>query len=88
MSDAQFDAFKASYESSTAIGLFDNHAPDTQGGGTQVTPVPGLANSKETPEQKRSRLEGIVSMHQRSMPQDQVEKTPSWIELQALNAKS
>lgn len=86
MSDAQFDAFKASYESSPAIGLFDNHAPDTQGGGTQVTPVPGLTNSSETPEQKRSRLEGIVSMHQRSMPQDQVEKTPSWIELQALNA--
>lgn len=88
MSDAQFDKFKASFESSAPIGLFDNHASDTQGGGTQPTPVPGMGNSTETPDQKRSRLEGIVSMHQRSMPQDQVEKTPSWIELQALNAKS
>lgn len=81
MSNEQFESFKTSYESSTAIGLFDNHATDTP-------PAPGQPTPAQTSEERRGVLEGIVAMHSRTMSKEEVEKTPSFIELQQLNAKS
>jgi ATP-dependent protease ClpP protease subunit len=84
MSDAQFAAFSASYESAPVIGLFSSHAtPDTPPSGS--TQNSGAQAGEKSPERKAI-LEGIVAMHRNaSMPQEQLEKTPSWLELQALN---
>lgn len=85
MSDEQFDAFKASYESSTAIGLFENHATDQTPGGTG----PGDARAAVgTSEDRRSILEGIVAINRRTMSEEDLEKTPSFVELAQLNNKS
>ena len=84
MSDDQFAAFQASYESTAPIGLFDNHATqDTPGGTVQHSPYSAKV---ETPAEHRSTLEGIVAMHRRTMPEDQVKLTPSYIELEKLTA--
>ena len=81
MSDEQFAAFQASYESAPASTLFENHATTQSGqsGQTQGTSLP--------PNERQERvnvLEGIVAMHRRTMPEDQVKQTKSYVELQSL----
>lgn len=82
MTDQQFAAFQASYESAPASSLLEKQSATQPG-------LPGapLTNSKMTPEQVKDRisvLEGTVEMHRRSMPEDRVVKTKSYIELQEL----
>jgi ATP-dependent protease ClpP protease subunit len=85
MSNEQFDAFKASYESAAPISLFDNHATQqTPAGPGQRAPITDAAALKD----RISTLEGIVAMHQRTMTKDQVESTPSYKELQKLTNQS
>lgn len=82
MSDAQFAAFQASYESAPASSLFDAHAT-TQPGLTGQTSTSGTMSDAD----KKDRiavLEGTVAMHRRTMPEDSVQKTKSYIELQTL----
>lgn len=81
MSDEQFAAFQASYESTTASPLFQNHDATTQPGqsGNSGAPVP--ANERADRIQV---LEGTVAMHRRTMPEEKVKNTASYIELQQL----
>lgn len=87
MSDEQFAAFQASYESAPASTLFGNHATTQSGQPTgQPQGVPSM-----TPDARQDRvnvLQGTVAMHRRTMPEDKVKNTPSYIELQQLLGQS
>lgn len=73
MSDAQYEAFKASYEGAPVIGLFQQHS--------QITNPTGEGN---TADDARKRDEDIVAMHRRSgMTEDQIKATASYQRLQA-----
>lgn len=73
MSDAQFAAFKASYEVAPVIGLFQQNS--------SVTNPTGETTSAET---QRKNDEDIVAMHRRSgMTEDQIKATASYQRLQA-----
>lgn len=86
MSDQQYAAFKASYESAPASSLF------AQIEATQQNPSANwnFNGPQMTAEQVKDRisvLEGTIDMHRRgAMPEDQIVKTKSYIELQELLA--
>jgi ATP-dependent protease ClpP protease subunit len=82
LSDEQFADFQASYESSASSSLFDNHGAtrtddSTTPGGAPITDAKAKADRIEI-------LEGIISMHKRTMSSEDVEQTPSYKELQSL----
>lgn len=80
MSDEQFAAFKASYESAPASHLFDPHASDAPSG-----EQPG--SSFNTPTNKAERikvLEGTVAVLNRQMDPEKVKNTDTYKELQSL----
>ena len=84
MSDEQFAAFQASYESTAPSTLFSQHDPTTPG---SQTSLPSPTNGVMTAEQKKDRiavLQGTVAMHERTMTPEQVKNTKSYIELQEL----
>ena len=84
MSDQQYAAFQASYESAPASDLFAQHATTTEAGRQAGQP----GSQQMTADAKADRisvLEGIVAMHQRNgMPKDRLEQTASYVELQQL----
>lgn len=83
MSDEQFAAFQASYESAPASSLFVSHGstPQANQSGGPVDPSNNEADRIKV-------LEGTVAMHLRSMPLDQVEQTASYKELERLRSQS
>lgn len=84
MSDEQFAVFQASYESMAPSTLFDNHATTTEASqsGFQFQSQPEMSASERA--DRISVLEGTVAMHRRTMPEEKVKNTPSFIELQKL----
>jgi len=85
MSGEQFAAFQASYESVAPSTLFSQHATqDPAHPGVQPSAGSPLPNSPEAVKDRIDVLQGIVSMHQRTMPEDEVKNTPSYKELQQL----
>lgn len=83
LSDEQFAAFQASFESAPASSLFGQFAA------TDANPQLGGGPGQTSAQARADRisvLEGIVEMHNRSMPPEQVQKTPSYIELQNLRS--
>lgn len=82
LSDEQFAAFQASYESAPASSLFGQYAASND---SHESGAPGSVQmSADARKDRISVLEGIVAMHSRTMPLDQVQKTKSYIELQSL----
>lgn len=82
MSDEQFATFAASYESAPVSSVFDQHPATPSGQSTGQ-----FSSAQMTAEQRTDRisvLEGIVAMHRRSMTEDSVKNTKSYIELQKL----
>jgi len=78
MTDEQYESFRTAYSVAPAQPLLDVHA----GGGTEVTP-----SSEENEEV--ATLRETIAMHQRSgIPQEQIEKMPSFIRLKALEAQN
>lgn len=83
-SDAQFDAFKASYAAAPTMSLLSNHAGS---GGTPTDP--GAGNSSTSKDDEVSILTEQIAMHKRAgMSQDKIEKLPSYKRLQALQSQS
>ena len=83
MSNEQYTAFMASYESLPAMSLFDNHATRTEG---SLHGAPG-SNAEMSAEQKADRistLQGIVDMNRRTMTPEDLKNTKSYVELQSL----
>lgn len=87
MSDEQFAAFQASYESAPASTLFQNHAT-TQAGQPASQNQNGQPVSADERTDRINVLEGILAMHRRTMPEDSVKKTQSYAELQTLLGSS
>lgn len=85
MSDEQFAAFQASYESAPASSVLAQHDA-TQPGATSGQP--STVVGQMTADEKKDRinvLQGTIAMHRRSgMPDDKVKNTKSYIELQQL----
>lgn len=84
MSDEQFAAFQASYESQAPSTLFGNHATKTE---AEKSGFRFEAQSEMSAEDRADRisvLEGTVAMHRRTMPEEKVKNTASYIELQTL----
>lgn len=83
MSDEQFAAFQASYESAPVSSVLAQHDA-TRPGQPTGTPSTGALNV----DQKKDRiavLEGTVAMHRRGgMSEEQLKNTKSYIELQSL----
>ena len=68
MNDAQFAAFKASYEAAPVIGLFQPHAGATNPGGETTEAQSALATAK-----------AVVAQHRRAgMPEAQIKETDSY----------
>lgn len=88
MSDEQFAAFKASYESLPVSTLFSTVPAATQNDQTNPQNSGFSFDSPVmTAEQKKDRiavLEGTVAMHSRNMNAEDVKSTKSYIELQEL----
>lgn len=79
LSDEQFEAFAASYESATPLALFNEHAA------TESTTAPGTPTATSAKNERVGVLEGILAMHRRGgMTEDQIKNTQSYIELQSL----
>lgn len=80
LTDEQYDKWKASWEAAPVVPLFALHG----GGGTGTQPQAAAARDDEI-----ATLEGIVKHHRDSgMPQDQIEKLPSYQKLQNLKQQS
>jgi ATP-dependent protease ClpP protease subunit len=80
MSDQQFAAFQASYESAPASSLFGNHATTQSGQPAAPTGTPE-ANKAD----RKAVLEGTLAMHRRGgMSEERIKNTASYIELQTL----
>lgn len=87
MSDEQFAAFSASYESAPASSVLGQQDAPSQPGQPGNTAQPG----QMTAEQRQDRinvLEGTVAMHRRTMDEDSVQNTKSYKELQTLLAEN
>lgn len=82
MSDEQFAAFQASYESAPASTLFENYATTQPGQPTGQSGSPVMSASDKA--DRIAVLQGTVAMHRRTMPEDKVVQTKSYIELQSL----
>lgn len=83
MSDEQFAAFQASYESAPASTLFQQHATTAEGQQATASGDP-IQMTAEARSDRIAVLEGTVAMHKRTMPEDKVKATKSYIELQQL----
>jgi hypothetical protein len=80
MNDAQFQAFRKSYEGAPPAGIF-GQVPSGDGGGDGA-PV-------STREDRIAVLESVVhNFRTLGRSDDQIKETPSWKELQQLKAQS
>jgi ATP-dependent protease ClpP protease subunit len=86
MSDAQYAAFVASYESAPASPLFGSHAT-TQQVDPEAQPGSKAQMSADAKRDRIAVLRGIVGQHERIMSREDVQKTPSYNELQKLLAE-
>lgn len=85
MSDEQYSAFMASYESLPANPLFENHEAQGEPNSTPENKAPGQpAMSADEKSDRVSVLEGMVAMNSRTMSAEDLKKTPSYNELQSL----
>lgn len=86
MSDEQFAAFKASFESLPASPLFGSYATKTDAennsSGFQFGTQPDMTADEK--KDQISILQGTIAMHERTMSAEDVKKTKSYIELQTL----
>lgn len=80
LTDEQFAAFEASFESTPASSLFQGYAASDSA--PQPGTVPNVSADERT--DRIAVLEGTVAMHRRTMPEDKVQNTKSYIELQQL----
>lgn len=79
LNDSQWASWSRSWNAAPTLSLLEKHGGS---GSSGTSTAEATADASE-----RSKLEGIVKHHRQSgMPEDQVEKTPSFIKLQQLNA--